>query len=176
MPADPPDNDLDEIAGQLSALTGDQTAQVPELRGPLAALASSVSAIARAIAAPEGDAAARTRLADELDRTRERTLEATRAAAEVNSRTPTDARARLPEAQLAAMLNALELVASWLRAPTAENTAGVERLVAAFRAIPGFEEAMWHDQAADAKRKAELDTSVQKSLDEIAAGMPKFKL
>ena len=32
------------------------------------------------------------------------------------------------------------------------------------------------DQAAEAKRKAELDADVQKSLDEIKAGMPKFKL
>jgi hypothetical protein len=69
----------------------------------------------------------------------------------------------------------IDLVIGWLRAPTPENTAGVERLVAAIRALPGGD-ALWTDQAAEAKRKAELDADVQKSLDEISAGMPKFKL
>jgi hypothetical protein len=41
--------------------------------------------------------------------------------------------------------------------------------------VPGAE-ALWTDRAAEAKREAELDADVQKSLDEIKAGMPKFEL
>jgi hypothetical protein len=77
--------------------------------------------------------------------------------------------------EMRAMTGVIDLVVGWLRAPTPENTAAVERLVAAIRAVPGGE-ALWTDQAAEAKRKAELDADVQKSLDEIKAGMPKFKL
>jgi hypothetical protein len=153
-----PDTDVAQLAAQLAAIASAPGDQLAEVRAKLAPLASSIGVLARALQAPEGDAAARRRVADELDRSM---TEASRAAGP------------LPEVR--AMTGVIDLVSAWLRAPTAENTAAVERLVAAIRAVPGGE-ALWTDQAAEAKRKAELDADVQKSLDEIKAGMPKFKL
>ena len=151
--ADSADDDLARLAAQLATI-----AQAPS--GPqahLQALASSVAALGQALAAPEGDIAARRRAADDLDRVRTQAL----------------ALPGVPEASGIAQL--LELVAGWLRTPTPENTAAVERLVAALRSLPGTD-VLWNDRATAAKREAELERNVKKSLDEIAAGMPKFKL
>lgn len=153
-----PDTDVAQLAAQLAALASVPGDQMGEVRAKVAPLAASIGVLARALQAPEGDAAARTRVADELERTM---TEASRAAG--------------PSLDVRAMTGVIDLVIGWLRAPTPENTASVERLVAAIRAVPGGE-ALWTDQAAEAKRKADLDADVKKSLDEIKAGMPKFKL
>jgi len=150
---DQADDDVAKLAAQIATV-----ARAPgEQRGQLEALAGSVAALGRALSASEGDATARKGAADELDRVRKQLL----------------AMPSLPETR--GLTQTIELVAGWLRAPTPENTAAVERLVAALRNVPGGQQ-MWGDQTAEAKRKAELDADVQKSLDEIAAGMPKFKL
>jgi hypothetical protein len=153
-----PDTDVAQLAAQLAALASVPGDQMGEVRAKLAPLAASIGVLGRALQAPEGDAAARARVADELDRSM---TEASRAAG--------------PLPELRAMTGVIDLVSGWLRAPTPENTAAVERLVAALRAVPGGD-ALWTDQSAEAKRKAELDADVQKSLDEIKAGMPKLKL
>ncbi|MBV8759632.1 MAG: hypothetical protein JO257_20250 [Deltaproteobacteria bacterium] len=145
------DDDVTALAQQLATIAKAPSAQQPQL----AKLAASLTALGQALAAGDGDAAARARAADELDRVRTQTL-------------------AVPGAPTG-LVQTLELFAGWLRAPNAENTAAVERFVAALRAVPGGE-ALWTDQTAEAKRKAELDADVQKSLDEIAAGMPKLKL
>lgn len=147
------DDDVTALAQQLATIAQAPSAEQAQLQQ----LAGSLAALGQALSAPEGDAAARRRSADELDRVRKQTL----------------ALPNVPQAKSVAQT--LELVASWLRAPNPQNTAAVERLVAAIRALPGGD-ALWTDQAAEAKRKAELDADVQKSLDEIAAGMPTFKL
>jgi hypothetical protein len=177
MTAERPDNDLAEIAARLAAIASGPSEQVPsELAGPVAALASSLATLARALEAPADDAATRTALADDVDRVRAGTAEAMRAATAVFSRAAPAFEARLRDVPLSGLDGALELVAAWLRAPTPEHTAAVERLVTALRALPGIEEALWHDRAREARREAELDAEVQKSLDEIAADMPKFEL
>ena len=176
MPADPPDHDLAQLATQISAIAGAPIEPLPELRAPLVALASSVVLLGRAFEAPGDDPAARVRVADEIDRARVAMVDAMTAAAPAFARAKPELQARLRAISVPGLAATLELVAGWLRAPTPGNTAAVERLVAALRAIPGAGAALWEDQAAEAKRKAELDRDVQKSLDEIKAGMPKFKL
>jgi hypothetical protein len=158
MTAKRPETDVAQLAEQLAALASAPGEQMGHVRAKLAPLAASIGVLGRALQAPEGDTDARARVADELERSM---TEASRAAG------------ASPEVR--AMTGVIDLVTGWLRAPTPENTAAVERLVAALRAVPGGE-ALWTDQAAEAKRKAELDADVQKSLDEIKAGMPKFKL
>ena len=153
-----PDTDVAQLAAQLAALASAPGEQMAEVRAKLAPLAASIGVLGRALQAPEGDTDARARVADELERSMS---EASRAAG--------------PLLDVRAMTGVVDLVSNWLRAPTPETTAAVERLVAAIRAVPGGD-ALWTDQAAEAKRKAELDADVQKSLDEIKAGMPKFKL
>jgi hypothetical protein len=175
MSAEPPDTDVARLAAQLASIATAPVDQVPELRGQLLALASSVAALGRAIEAPDPDPAARGRIADELDRIRATLGETQRTMTATIARTKPALQAQLRDVPLPALDGTLALVAGWLRAPTPENTAAVERLVAAMRNVPGGQ-AMWGDQTAEAKRKAELDADVQKSLDEIAAGMPKFKL
>lgn len=166
MTAKRPDTDVAMLAEQLAALASAPVARTSEVGAKLAPLAASVEALGRALQAPDGDATARGRAADELERARGTMSEALRAAGPgVASAGP----------QVSALTSTIDLVIGWLRAPTADSTAAVERLVAAIRGVPGGE-ALWADQAAEAKRKAELDADVQKSLDEIKAGMPKFKL
>lgn len=162
MSAERPDTDLAQLAAQIAAIASAPTEQQPQLRAKLAVVADSVAALGRGLDAPADDPSARSRIADEVDRARTSMVEAV-------------ARARVRDVPLPALAGTLELVASWLRAPTPENTAAVERLVAAIRAVPGGE-ALWQDQAAEARRNAELEADVQKSLDEIKAGMPTFKL
>ena len=176
MSGDSPDSDLAQLAAQISAIASAPIEQLPELRAHLPALAASVAALARALEAPADDAAARARIADEIDRARAAMVEAMRAAAPVIARAKPEVRAQLRGLSVPALAAALALVAGWLRAPTPENTAAVERLVAAIRAVPGAGEALWRDEAAEARREAELDADVQKSLDEIQAGMPKLEL
>jgi len=173
MTAKRPDNDVAQLAAQIAAIASAPVDQLPQLRAQLATLASSVAVLGRALEAPADDAAARARIADEIDHARTAMLAALQAAAPALAGA---AQAQVRDVSLPALAATLELVASWLRAPTAENTAAVERLVAALRSVPGAGEALWQDQAAEAKRKAELDADVQKSLDEIKASMPKFKL
>ncbi len=153
-----PETDVAHLAEQLAAIASVPGEQMGHVRAKLAPLAASIGVLSRALQTPEGDAAARARVADELERSM---AEASRAAGQG------------PEVR--AMTGVIDLVTGWLRAPTPENTAAVERLVVALRAVPGGD-ALWTDQAAEAKRKAELDADVQQSLDEIKAGMPKFKL
>jgi hypothetical protein len=162
MTAKRSETDIARLAAQIAAIASAPGGQQPQLRGQLAVVAESVAALGAALSAPADDHAARTRIADDIDRTRSAMLGAV-------------AQVHVRDVPLAALAGTLELVAGWLRAPTPENTAGVERLVAAIRAVPGGD-ALWMDQVAEAKRKAELDADVQKSLDEIKAGMPKFKL
>lgn len=175
MSSERPDSDLAQLATQLTAIANVPIEQVPELRAPLLALGTSVAALGRALDTEADDPATRTRIADELDRTRVTIQDALRAAAPAIARAAPALQAQMRGVTLPALADTLELVSRWLRAPDAENTAAVERLVAALRGAPGAE-ALWVDHAAEAKRKAELDADVQKSLDEIAAGMPKFKL
>jgi len=156
------DTDVAQLAEQIAAIARAPVEQRPELRAQLAVVAESVAALGRALEAPSDDPAARTRIADDVDRARTAMLGAL-------------AKAQVKDVPITALAGTLELVASWLRAPTPDNTARVEALVAALRAVPGGDE-LWTDQAAEAKRKAELDEDVQKSLDEIKAGMPTFKL
>ena len=160
--ADRADSDVNRLASQIAAIASAPGSQQPELKAQLATVAASVAALGQALEAPADDAAARAKIADELDRTRTAMVAAL-------------AKSQVRDVPGPALASTLELFASWLRAPTPENTAAVERLVAALRAVPGGE-ALWQDQAAEAKRKAELDADVQKSLDEIKAGMPTFKL
>ena len=162
MTAKRSDTDVAQLAAQIAAFASAPVEQRPELRAQLAIVADSVAAIGRALDAPGDDPAARTRIADEVDRVRTTMLAAV-------------AKSQVKNVPVPALADTLELLASWLRAPTPETTARVERFVAALRAVPGGD-ALWADQAAEAKRKAELDEDVQKSLDEIKAGMPTFKL
>jgi hypothetical protein len=155
--ADRADSDIKQLAAQIAAIASASGGQ----QGQLATVAASLGALGKALEAPD-EPGARARIADEIDRTRTGVLAAL-------------AKAPVKDPGVGALVSTLELVAQWLRAPDAENTAAVEKLVAALRAVPGGE-ALWTDQAAEAKRKAELDADVQKSLDEIKAGMPKFKL
>jgi hypothetical protein len=175
MSAEPPENDVAQLAAQIASIANAPVDQVPELRVHLRALANSVAAIGKAIATPDPDPAARARIADELDRVRASIAETQRTMQATIARTKPALQAQLRDVPLPALDGTLALVAAWLRAPTTENTEGVHRLVAALRSVPGGQE-MWTDQAAQAKRDAELEANVQKSLDEIAADMPKFKL
>jgi hypothetical protein len=165
-----PDNDVAELAGQLRDIA--KGPMSPELHARFGALAESVAVLGRALTSNDDDVATRTRIADELDRARASLVQTIRA---TGSAIPAELRARLRDASLAPLVDTLALVATWLRAPTPETTAAVERLVETLRAVPGLE-AAWSDSIADAKREAELDADVQKSLDEIKAGMPKFEL
>jgi hypothetical protein len=162
MSARTPENDVAKLAAQLAAIASAPGDQQPGLRAKLAPLAQSLGVLGRALQAPQGED--RGRVADELERARGTMTEALRAAGPAGDAT-----------EVRMLTGAVNLVIGWLRAPTPENTAAVERLVAAIRAVPGGD-ALWTDQAAEATRKAELDADVQKSLDEIKAGMPKFKL
>lgn len=161
------DTDLAELAAQLSAIAKQPLDAVPAMRAPLVALSASVDALGKALAAPD-DANARARIADELDRARTelaKTIAAAKPALD----------AHLRGFSFDGVLGVLELVSTWLRAPTPENTRDVERLIDILRAQPGAD-ALWRDKVAEEKREAELDADVQKSLDEIKAGMPTFKL
>jgi hypothetical protein len=164
MTAKPPDTDVAKLAAQLAAVASAPGDAMPQVRAKLAPLAASIGVLGRALQAPEGDAAARGRVADELERARGTMTDALRASGPASA---------VPE--LRTLTATIDLVIGWLRAPTAESTAAIERLVAAIRAVPGGD-ALWTDQTAEAKRKAELDADVQKSLDEIKASMPKLKL
>lgn len=175
MSADPPDTDVARLAAQLASIATAPVDQVPELQGQLLTLAGSVAALGRAIEAPDPDPAARVRIADELDRIRATIGETQRTMTAAIARTKAQLQAQLRDVPLPALDGTLALVAGWLRAPNAENAAAVTGLVAALRSLPGGEE-MWTDRARDDQRKAELDADVQKSLDEIKAGMPTFKL
>ena len=158
--ADRADSDVNRLASQIAAIASAPGSRQPELKAQLATVAASVAALGKALEAPD-EPGARARIADDIDRTRVTMLGAL-------------AKTAVKDVPVAALAGTLELIAGWLRAPTPENTAAVERLVAAIRAAGGDE--LWVDQAADAKRKAELDADVQKSLDEIKASMPKLKL
>jgi len=175
MSAEPPTTDVARLAAQLASIATAPVDQVPELQGQLVSLAGSVAALGRAIETPDPDPAARARIADELDRIRATIAETQRTMAATIARAKPALQAQLRDVPLPALAGTLELVAGWLRAPTPQNAAAVERLVTALRNVPGGQD-LWGDQTAEAKRKAELDADVQKSLDEIAAGMPKFKL
>jgi len=159
------DTDVAELAEQLSAIAKAPLEATPALRAPLVALAGSVDALGKALAATD---AQRAHAADELDRARTALANAIQAAKPALD-------AKLPQLSLDGLLRILELVATWLRAPTPESTRVVEQLIEQLRGKPGVE-AMWRDKAAEEKREAELDADVQKSLDEIKAGMPKFEL
>jgi hypothetical protein len=159
--ADRADTDVTRLAAQIAAIASAPGGQQAQLKDQLAIVAASLGALGKALEAPD-EPGARSRIADEVDRTRTGVLSAL-------------AKAPVKDPGVGALVSTLELLGSWLRTPDAENTAAVEKLVAALRAVPGGE-ALWTDQAAEAKRKAELDADVQKSLDEIKAGMPKLKL
>jgi hypothetical protein len=67
---------------------------------------------------------------------------------------------------LGKMAEALQLLSNWLGNPTAENQTKVEQLVENIRAVTGA--SPFYDEAkAEAQRKAELEASVKKSLDQI---------
>lgn len=167
-----PDNDIAELAGQLLDIANGRLDLSPELRKRFTVLADSLTVLGRALEADDDDPASRGKIADELDRARAAVVQTLRTAAPA---IPADLRDRLRDASVAGLVNLLAYVATWLRNPTPETTAAVERFIAALRAVPGAE-ALWTDRAAEAKREAELDADVQKSLDEIKAGMPKFEL
>jgi hypothetical protein len=67
---------------------------------------------------------------------------------------------------LAKMAQALQLLSDWLGDPTAENQTKVEQLVANIQAVTGASP-FYDEGKAEAKRKAELEASVKKSLDDI---------
>ena len=161
------DSDIAELAEQLSKLAKLPLGAAPAMHAPLAALAGSIDALGNALAAPD-EPAARGRIADELDRAHGELAKAIAAAKPAID-------AKLGTISFDALLGVLELVATWLRAPTPETTRQVEQLIDHLRALPGGD-AMWRDKVAEEKREAELDADVQKSLDEIKAGMPKFEL
>lgn len=168
-----PDNDLAQLSAQLSTLSG--APMSPQLRAQLVALARGMAALGRAVEAPDDDPSTRARIADELDRARAAMVEAMRIAAPEIARQP-ELAAQVRGGPVSPLARALELVATWLRTPTPQTTAAVEQVVAALRVLPGVDESVWPDQAAQAKLDAELDADVQKSLDELAADMPKFEL
>jgi hypothetical protein len=155
-------HDLDQLIDMLGQLSASERGlSRSDARAHMAELKGQVETIKRIVEQRVDDEPARRQAADEVDKLIDTVALIEKGAA--RKATP-QLEAAFRDVDVGKISSGLRIFAQWLRAPTPESTAAIERLVEMLRATtpPG-----WEDQAAAKQLEAEIDANVQRSLDDI---------
>jgi hypothetical protein len=154
---------LARVSGQMKGLVG------PELRKHIAEVAGQVQALTQSIELKMRDDAQRKEAAAEVERLLDMFVRSGTEAGKVLEKHRTPIAQSLRGADLPRLAEGIRLLADWMANPTAQNEAQAKQLMQRLEETMG--PALGLDpEAQDRARRAQIESDVKKSLDNIFRG------